>query len=139
MGIVAEGARAAIVESNEIDHLKAYGIMVKGSSKTLLRSNRLTNCGYGLAFVLGDAASPSTAVDNTIIAPYYNGIDVIGDSPILRRNHVLRPRVKALNIADFTDTAGTTIRAKPFLDNNKFGSSVAAMAGNTTAGAGTAR
>jgi parallel beta-helix repeat protein len=140
MGIVAEGARAAIVESNEIDHVKAYGIMLKSSSKTLLRANRLLNCGYGLAFVLGDAANPSTAVDNTIIEPYYNGIDIIGDSPILRRNHVLRPRVKSLNVADFTDEAGTTIRAKPFLDNNKFGSGAAAIAAKATpASAGTQR
>jgi len=128
MGIVAENAHAAIVDNNELDHLTAYGVMVKTSSNTLVRGNRLLNCGYGMAFVLGDAANPSTAVDNTIIEPKYNGIDIIGDSPILRRNHVLRPRVMPLNVADFTAPDGKKVRAKPFLDNNAFGPGAATIA-----------
>ena len=61
-----------------------------------MRANRLHNCGYGLAFVLGDPHGVSTAIDNTIIEPKFNGIDVIGDSPNLRRNQVLRrPRLRA--------------------------------------------
>ena len=128
MGIVAENAVAAIVESNELDHLTAYGIMVKTSSNTLVKGNKLHNCGYGLAFVLGDAANPSTAVDNTIIAPKYNGIDIIGDSPILRRNHVLRPRVRALSVSDFTAPDGTTRQAKPFLEGNRFEPGAATIA-----------
>jgi parallel beta-helix repeat protein len=128
MGIVAENARSAIVDKNEIDHLTAYGIMVKTSSNTLVRGNRLHNCGYGMAFVLGDANNPSTAVENTVIEPKYNGIDVIGDSPILRRNHVLRPRVMSLNVADFTGPDGRRIRAKPFLDGNTFGAGAATVA-----------
>ena len=96
MGIVGENARGAIIEDNELEGLTAYGVMVRGSSNILVRANRLHNCGYGLAFVLGDAHDVSTAVDNTIIEPKFNGIDVIGDSPNLRRNQVLaRPRVRA--------------------------------------------
>lgn len=142
MGIVAENARAAIIDNNEFDHLTAYGVMSKGSANTLIRGNRLHNCGYGIAFVLGDASNPSTAVDNTIIEPKYNGIDVIGDSPILRRNHVLRPRVMALHVEDFTGPDGRKVRAQPFLDNNSFGTSAATVAtGNRTQAntAGTAR
>lgn len=133
MGIVAENARAAVVDDNELDHLEAYGIMVKGSSNTMVRGNRLHNCGYGMAFVLGDAANPSSAVENTIIEPRYNGIDIVGDSPILRRNKVLRPRVKALNVADFSAPDGRNIRAKPFLDNNTFGPGAATMASGAVA------
>ncbi len=128
MGIVAENASAAIIDSNEIDHLTAYGVMVKSSSNVLVKGNKVHNCGYGLAFVLGDAANPSTAVDNTIIEPKYNGIDIIGDSPILRRNHVLRPRVRALSVSDFTAPDGTRMQAKPFLDNNRFESGAATIA-----------
>jgi hypothetical protein len=122
-----------VIDDNEIDHLEAYGIMVKGSSNALVRANRVHNCGYGLAFVLGDAANPSTAVENTIMEPRYNGIDIVGDSPILRRNHVLRPRVKALNVADFSAPDGRNVRAKPFLDNNTFGPSAATIASETPA------
>jgi parallel beta-helix repeat protein len=121
MGIVAEGAHGAIIEGNELEGLAAYGVMVRNSSNILVRSNKLHNCGYGFAFVLGDAKGASTAVDNTIIEPKFNGIDVIGDSPILRRNQVLRPHAFALHVEDFQPPAGgTRVQSKPFLDNNTF-------------------
>jgi parallel beta-helix repeat protein len=133
MGIVAENARGAIIDSNEVEGLAAYGIMVRGSSNTLVRGNRLHNCGYGMAFVLGDAHNPSTAVDNTVIEPKFNGIDVVGDSPILRRNHVLRPHAVALHVEDFQPPRGEKVLAKPFLDNNAFDTAGAAIAaGNRT-------
>lgn len=121
MGIVAEGARGVMIEGNELEGLAAYGVMVRNSSNVLLRSNRLHNCGYGFAFVLGDSKGASTAVDNTIIEPKFNGIDVIGDSPILRRNQVLRPHAFALHVEDFQPPAGgEKVQSKPFLDNNVF-------------------
>jgi hypothetical protein len=95
--------------------------MVRNSSNILVRSNKLHNCGYGFAFVLGDAKGASTAVDNTIIEPKFNGIDVIGDSPILRRNQVLRPHAFALHVEDFQPPAGgDRVQSKPFLDDNTF-------------------
>ena len=109
MGIVAENARGAIIDDNELEGLTAYGVMVRGSSNTLVRANRLHNCGYGLAFVLGDARSVSTAIDNTIIEPKFNGIDVIGDSPILRRNQVLRAHAFALHVEDFQPPNGQKV------------------------------
>lgn len=121
MGIVAENARGAVIDDNELEGLTAYGVMVRGSANTLVRSNKLHNCGYGLAFVLGDAKGVSTAVDNTIIEPKFNGIDVIGDSPVLRRNQVLRPHAYALHIEDFQQPNGQKVQSQPFLDNNNFG------------------
>ena len=122
MGIVAENARSIVVENNELDGLSAYGIMVRGSGNTLIRGNRMHNCGYGMAFVLGAAGeAPSTAVQNTIIQPKFNGIDVVGDSPILRQNQVLRPHALALHVEDFQPPTGTKVLARPFLDNNTFG------------------
>lgn len=123
MGIVAENARGAIIEDNELEGLTAYGVMVRGSSNTLVRSNRLHNCGYGLAFVLGDPRGVSSAIDNTIIEPKFNGIDVIGDSPNLRRNQVLRAHAFALHVEDFQPPNGQKVTSQPFLDNNNFGSS----------------
>jgi parallel beta-helix repeat protein len=123
MGIVAENANGAVIDDNELEGLTAYGVMVRGSSNTLVRSNRLHNCGYGLAFVLGDKAKVSTAVDNTIIEAKFNGIDVIGDSPILRRNQVLRAHAYALHVEDFQPPNGQKVQSQPFLDNNNFGNS----------------
>jgi parallel beta-helix repeat protein len=128
MGIVVENARAAVIENNELDGLTAYGIMVRGSGNTLVRNNRMHNCGYGMAFVLGDAQGPSTAVENTVIQPKFNGIDVIGDSPILRRNQVLRPRALALHVEDFQPPQGAKVTSRPFLDNNTFGQPDTAIA-----------
>jgi hypothetical protein len=119
MGIVAENASDVLVENNELDHLAAYAVMVRGSAGVLIRANRIHNCGYGMAFVLGDEAHPSTAVDNSLIAVRHDGIDVIGDSPILRRNRVYA-QVVPLHTEDLAQGA-KQVRANPFLDNNTFG------------------
>jgi hypothetical protein len=89
----------------------------------LVKANRLHNCGYGLAFVLGDAHGVSTAVGNTIIEPKFNGIDVIGDSPVLRHNEVLRAHAYALHVEDFQAPNGQKTHSQPFLDDNNFGDS----------------
>jgi len=120
MGIVADGAHAAVIERNDLHGLAAYGIMIRGSSNALVSTNRLYDCAYGLAFVLGDPRNPSTAVDNTIIEPRYDGIDVIGDAPILRNNQVIMPHAFALRVADFTRPDGSKVVSQPFLDHNSF-------------------
>lgn len=128
MGIVVENARAAVIEENEFDGFAAYGVMLKGSADTLVRSNRVHNSGYGLAFVLGTPRSPSSAIDNTIIEPKFNGIDVIGDSPILRGNQVVRPRALALKVVDFQPEDGPKVRSQPFLEGNNFSINTATVA-----------
>ena len=128
MGIVAEGVHAAVIEDNELNGLPAYGIMIRGSSNALVRANRVSACAYGMAFVLGDTRNPSTAVDNIIIEPRYDGIDVVGDSPILRRNHVLKPHAFALRVEEFERPDGSKVVSTPFLDDNSFGPSPATAA-----------
>jgi parallel beta-helix repeat protein len=134
MGIIAENARESVIDNNELDHLGAYGIMVRGSASILVRANRVHNCGYGMAFVLGEPHRPSTAADNTIIAPQFNGIDVIGDSPILRNNQVLQPRAYALHVSDFDQPNGTKVLAHPTLENNNFRDASPAIAAGTARG-----
>jgi parallel beta-helix repeat protein len=129
MGIVAENARGAVIEDNEFDGLAAYGIMLKSSADTIVRGNRVHNSGYGLAFVLGNQRSPSSAIDNTIIEPKFNGIDVIGDSPILRGNQVTRPRALALKVVDFEpEGGGERIHSAPFLEGNNFTANATTLA-----------
>jgi parallel beta-helix repeat protein len=133
MGIVVENARGAIIDDNELEGIAAYGVMVRGSSNTLVRSNRLHKCGYGLAFVLGDARGVSTADGNTIIEPKFDGIDVIGDSPILRRNQVLRAHALALHVEDFLAPGGKKVQSQPFLENNNFENGSAGRSSATVA------
>jgi hypothetical protein len=137
MGIVAENARGVVIEANEIDGMQAYGVMLKNSADALLQGNRVHNSGYGLAFVLG--ASPSTAIDNTIIEPKIHGIDVIGDSPVLRNNTVLRPRALALKVVDFEAPDGRKVRSQPFLEGNNFNTKGLVVAASSAAAAGSER
>ena len=48
---------------------------------------------------------------------------MIGDSPILRRNQVLRAHAYALHVEDFQPPGGQKVQSQPFLDNNNFGNS----------------
>jgi parallel beta-helix repeat protein len=137
MGIVAENSRGTVIENNELDGIEAYGIMLKGSADALVRGNRVHNSGYGLAFVVG--SSPSTAIDNTIIEPKFNGIDVIGDSPVLRGNQVLRPRALALKVVDFKPEGGQNVRSQPFLEGNNFDARGAIIASGNSSSAVDAR
>jgi Right handed beta helix region len=120
MGIVAENAAEAVIDSNELEQFATYAIMVRGSANALVRANRIHNCGSGLAFVLGDPRRPSSAVGNTIIEPKFNGIDVLGDSPILRHNQVLRPHAFALHVLDYQQPGAQAVAARPFLEGNNF-------------------
>jgi hypothetical protein len=133
MGIIVENAAGALIEDNDMEGFAAYGVMVRGSSNAMVKANRLHNCGYGLAFVLGDARNVSTAADNTIIEPKFNGIDVVGDSPVLRHNQVLRPHAFALHVEDFQPPDGRKVHSQPFLDNNNFGGSPVNMNGSVAA------
>jgi hypothetical protein len=119
-GIVVENARGALIEANELDHLNGYAILLRGAADTLVRANRIHTCGYGMAFVLGNGQRPNTAADNTFIDLNFNGIDVIGESPILRHNQVLQARAYPLHVADFASADGSLVRAQPLLERNSF-------------------
>lgn len=120
MGIVAEDARAALIEGNQLDGLSSYAIMLRGSASAMVRANRVAGCASGMAFVLGDPGHPSTAIGNTIADPKLDGIDVIGDSPILKDNQVLRPHALALRVTDYAQAGGQSVRARPSLQGNNF-------------------
>ncbi|HEX4049947.1 MAG TPA: right-handed parallel beta-helix repeat-containing protein [Steroidobacteraceae bacterium] len=137
-GILVENARGAVIDGNELDHLAGYAILVRGSADTLVRSNRIQSCAYGMAFVLGDRQQPNSALDNSLIDLKYNGIDVIGESPILRRNQVLEARALPLHVQDFTSPGGTLVRAQPLLERNSFQTTKASSPVAGTAAAQTA-
>jgi hypothetical protein len=139
MGLVAENAREARIEGNDFAQLDGYAIMVRSSADAQLRSNRIDKCGYGIAFVLGDAGHPGIAMDNTIVEPAYHGIDVIGDSPILRHNQVLRPHALAMHVTGYRAPDGQTVRSQPLMDGNNFRADALQTAAESGAGQESAR
>ena len=75
--------------------------------------------GAGLvAFVLNERGDPSVAVDNTLLTQSYDGIIVIGDSPVLRRNAARNNRGAGVRILSFQPLRGPSIASNPFLDGN---------------------
>ena len=130
-GFVVENADGALLEGNDLTHLDGYGILLRGAANALVRGNRIHSCAYGLAFVLGVPQKPSTATDNTLIDLKYNGIDVVGDSPVLKRNQVLQARVAPLHVQDFTQPNGQTVHSQPLLDKNSFQTAATALAAET--------
>jgi Right handed beta helix region len=120
MGIVAENARAALIEGNVLTGLSSYAIMLRSSPSAMVRANRIAGCASGMAFALGDPDHPGSAIGNTIADPRLNAIDVIGDSPILRDNRVLRPHALALRVTDYAQAGGPSVRAHPSLQGNNF-------------------
>lgn len=120
LGIVAENARDALIEGNELHGLSSYALMLRSSAGAVARANRIADCASGLAFVLGDPEHPGKAIGNTIVDSRLDAIDVIGDSPILTDNQVLRPRALALRVTDYAQPGGRNLRAHPSLQGNNF-------------------
>ncbi len=50
----------------------------------------------------------------------FDAIDVIGDSPILTDNQVVRPHALALRVTDYSQPGGQSVRAHPALEGNNF-------------------
>jgi hypothetical protein len=120
LGIVAEYARGAVIEGNELSGLSSYALMLRSSAGATVRANRIAGCASGLAFVLGDPEHPSKAVGNIVTDARLNAIDVIGDSPILTDNQVVRPHALALRVTDYVQAGGQSVQAHPALQGNNF-------------------
>lgn len=125
MGIVAENAREPLIEANQLSGLSSYAIMLRNAPGAMVRGNRVSDCAAGMAFVLGDPGHPGSAIANTIADPRLDAIDIIGDSPILKDNQVLRPRALALRVTDYVQADGAKVRAQPTLQgSNNFRANV---------------
>lgn len=118
MGIVADATRSAVIEDNEIDNNGTLAILVRSSAGALVRKNRVYDNPYGVAFVLGKRATPDLAAENVVLRHRFDGITVIGSSPILRHNQMRNSRQAALRILDFVPLKGPRVAAVPYLEGN---------------------
>lgn len=120
IGVVANTAQGAVIEANELDHNQALALLVRSSGNALVQKNRVYDNGYGIAFVLGDPRSPSVATENTLLGQHYDGIIVIGDSPIIKHNRALNSSLAGIRILDFIPRVGSRVLANPLLQDNTF-------------------
>ena len=118
IGVFAHTTEGIVIENNEVDHNRALAVLVRSSRNGLVSRNRVYNNGYGIAFVLGTADGPNIAAENTLLSQQFDGIIVIGDSPIIRGNRALNNSQAGLRILDFMPLGGARVVADPFLASN---------------------
>ena len=118
IGIVAHDAPRALIEGNDIGRNRALGLLVRNSPGATVRGNRVHGNGYGMAFVLGESGNPVAVVDNAVLSQRYDGIIVIGDSPMVRGNRTLSNGQAGLRVMDVSSRAAARILAAPFLEGN---------------------
>jgi parallel beta-helix repeat protein len=118
VGVFADRSQGTVIENNELDHNQTIGVLVRYSRDAVVRNNRIYANGYGIAFVLGEARSPSAATDNSLLNQTFDGLIVIGDSPVLRRNQVVGNRQAGLRVLGFSPGTGNRVPSDPYLENN---------------------
>jgi nitrous oxidase accessory protein NosD len=118
VGVFADRSQGTVIEGNELNHNQTIGVLVRYSRDAVVRNNRVYANGYGIAFVLGEARSPSTATENAVLSQIFDGIILIGDSPVLRRNQVVGNAQAGLRVLDFSPPTGDQVPSEPYLENN---------------------
>ena len=118
IGILAQGAPRSSIEANEVSRNRALGMMVRASGGTTVQDNRIYGNGYGMAFVLGEAGNPVLAHGNTVMGHQYDGIVVIGDSPVIRGNRSMSNGQAGVRLFDLALRDAPRVVSAPFLQSN---------------------
>ncbi len=119
IGVLLHDAPRVLVEQNDISGQKSLGMLVRASGGATVHRNRIHANAYGMAFVLGAAGSPVMVSENTVLTQRFDGIVVIGDSPVVRRNDTLNNGHAGLRVLDFQPASGSVVRSAPFLEENR--------------------
>lgn len=117
-GILMDDALGTLIDSNEVDHNGTLGILVRSSARTIVQRNRLYGNGYGVGFVLGDLTMPNTAAENRLLRQQFDGVIVIGESPVLRDNLVLNSKLAGFRVLDFMSASENRTPSEPFFEGN---------------------
>jgi len=118
IGIFAHTTEGTVIENNELDHNQALAMLVRSAQNNLVDRNRIYNNGYGIGFVLGQRGRPNIASDNTLLSQQFDGIILIGESPVLRGNRLVNNKLAGLRVLDFFPLIGNKVVADPFLADN---------------------
>jgi hypothetical protein len=117
-GICVVAADASTVSGNETDGNRAVGLLVRDTLNTVVRDNRVYGNGYGIVLLFGDARRPTTVLNNAVWNQAYDGLYVIGGSPVLTANELRVNRGAGVRIDDFVDRHGRERRSDPLLRDN---------------------
>jgi hypothetical protein len=117
-GISAERLQSARIERNEIARHCDGAVMLREVGNAEVISNELYQNGYGVVLMAGAVVRPSTVAENLIADHVLDGVVMIGSSPIVRRNRVLRNRQAGLRLSALRIASGETVVPMPLLDGN---------------------
>lgn len=116
-GILAAQSDGAVFEANDISGSSTVGFLLREASHTIARNNRLDGNAYGFVTLFGERGG-ALLVDNLVMAQRYDGILVIGGSPMVRGNRVLGNQGAGLRIMDFISRDGRRSPAQPTFEDN---------------------
>jgi nitrous oxidase accessory protein NosD len=119
IGVFAHTTQGAIIQGNEMDHNRTLGVLVRSAQNNLVENNKVYNNGYGIASVLGDPQRPNVLSQNLLLSQQFDGLILIGDSPVVRGNSMMDNRLAGLRILDFLPTQGARVNSQPFLAANR--------------------
>jgi len=117
-GICAVASEATVIEQNETDHNEAVGILLKNALSTVVRANRVYGNGFGIVVVFGDPLRPSRVAENLVWQQSFDGVYVIGGSPVVSGNQVRTSGRAGIRIDDFEGRRGAIRAAHPLLSDN---------------------
>jgi parallel beta-helix repeat protein len=117
-GICAVSSEATLIEGNEADHNQAVGILLKNAFSTVVKANRVYANGFGIVVVFGDPLRPSRVAENLVWQQSFDGMYVIGGSPVVTGNHVRASGRAGIRIDDFESVRGAVRLANPLLTDN---------------------
>jgi parallel beta-helix repeat protein len=117
-GICAVSSEATLIEGNEADHNGAVGILLKNAFSTVVKANRIYANGFGIVVVFGDPIRPSRVAENLVWQQSFDGMYVIGGSPLVTGNQVRTSGGAGIRIDDFEGARGAVRLANPLLTDN---------------------
>jgi hypothetical protein len=117
-GILALASEATLIEGNETDHNAAAGILLKNTLSTVVRENRVYANAFGIVTVFDDRLRPSRVTENLVWQQSFDGVYVIGGSPVVSQNQVRANGRAGLRIDEFRGRQGPARAANPLLVEN---------------------
>lgn len=117
-GIIADRTAATMIESNEIARESNVGIMVRSSGGTTVRWNRIYSNSFGLAVVFGDRPSRDLLEGNLVTSNRYDGLYLIGASPLVRENRLLSNGAAPARLLEWAPWDGPSIPSQPRFAGN---------------------
>lgn len=117
-GIHSEELQSGTILQNEIARNCNGGILLRDSANTQVLGNDLYQNGYGIVLMEGQALRPNTVANNLIADDLADGLLLIGSSPIVRGNRVLRNRHAGLRMSSLRLGSGPARIPTPFMAEN---------------------